>query len=119
MLDHIRIEKIISASILPPNFFLDVLVVLPVRQLQSWAILGKNDVKPWEKGKNPTLILNPIWGPPNFFQEFYQDNIPSYHTIQFLEKLMNYPWKRNEKPNFGPDFGLFGPNLEFQLYFWV
>ena len=46
MLDHIRIEKIISASILPPNFFLDVLVVLPVRQLQSWAILGKNDVKP-------------------------------------------------------------------------
>ena len=24
---------------------------------------------------------------------------------------MNQTWENNKKPNFGPDFGLFGPNL--------
>ena len=31
--------------------------------------------------------------------------------MQFKAKLMNQIWESNKKTNFGPDFGLFGPNL--------
>ena len=31
--------------------------------------------------------------------------------MQLTGKLMNQTWENGEKPNFGPDFGLFGPNL--------
>ena len=47
------------------------------------------------------LILDPIWGPGN-----YLDNVPSYHPMQFLGKLINQTWKNDKKPNFGPPFFL-------------
>ena len=31
--------------------------------------------------------------------------------MQFKGKLMNQTWENGKNPNFGPDFGLFGPNL--------
>ena len=43
-------------------------------------------MQPWENGKNPTLISNPIWHPQIFFKGFYLDNVPNYHPMQF-------PWK--------------------------
>ena len=30
---------------------------------------------------------------------------------------MNQIWENGKKPNFGPDFGLFGPNLGIQFFF--
>ena len=62
-----------------------------------------------------TLISDPTLGPQNFFHGFYfyqqLDNVPSYHPMQFLGKLMNQTSENGKKPNFGPDFGLFGPKL--------
>ena len=37
--------------------------------------------------------------------------------MQFKEKLMNQTWQNGKKPNFGPDFGLFGPNLGCCIFF--
>ena len=40
--------------------------------------------------------------------------------MQFKEKLMNQTWKKkqkSEKPNFGPNFDPFGPNLGIQIFF--
>ena len=74
-------------------------------------------MEPWENGKNPTLILNPIWGPIKFFQGFHLDNVPSYHPMQFLAKLINLTWKSNKKPNLGPNFGWFDPNLHPKFFF--
>ena len=31
--------------------------------------------------------------------------------MQFKEKLMNQTWENDKKPNFGPNFGSFGPTL--------
>ena len=56
----IRIEKIISAPILPKKFFLEVPTLLAVRHCPTL-------MEPLENGKTPTLISNSIWGPPNFF----------------------------------------------------
>ena len=39
------------------------------------------------------------------------DIVVSYHCMQFQEKLKNQIWENGEKPNFGPDFGPFCPNL--------
>ena len=39
------------------------------------------------------------------------DNIQSYYPMQYPGKLMNYTCDNGKKPNFGLDFGLFGPNL--------
>ena len=69
-------------------------------------------MEPWENGKNPTLISNPIWGPQDFLQGFYQYNVPSYHPVQFPGKLMNQTW------NFGPDFDLFSSNLGSPFFQW-
>ena len=48
-------------------------------------------MQPEENGKNPNFRTN--WGPLNFFHMFYLyqllDNVPSYHFMQFLGKLMN------------------------------
>ena len=97
-LDNIRIEKIISAQILDKEKkIFEISALLAVRQcpkLQSWAILGKC----WENDKNPTLILNPIWGLRNLFQGFYLDNVWSYHPMQFPGKLMNQTWENGKKP---------------------
>ena len=71
------------------------------------------------------LILGPIlaqiWAP-NFFWGFYfyymLDIVASYHCMQFQGKLINQTWENGKnKTNFGPDFGLFGPNLGPKIFF--
>ena len=37
--------------------------------------------------------------------------------MQFQEKLMNYASENGQKPSFGPDVGLFGPNSGHQIFF--
>ena len=37
--------------------------------------------------------------------------------MQYPAKLMNQTWENGKKPNFGPNFGLFGSNLGPQDYF--
>ena len=39
--------------------------------------------------------------------------------MQFLGKLMNQTWKNDKKPNFGPDFGTFGRNMDPRKFFCV
>ena len=60
-------------------------------------------------------------GPQNLFPEFYLykllDIVPSYHHVHFKEKLMNQTWEHSKQPNFGPNFGLFDPNLGLQNFF--
>ena len=36
---------------------------------------------------------------------------PSYHPKQFKGKIMNKTWKNGKKPDSGPNFGAFAPNL--------
>ena len=67
------------------------------------------------------LILGPILacltqvGLQNFFRGSYLylqlGIVPSYHPMQFPRKLTNQTSENGEKPNFGPDFGSFGPNF--------
>ena len=57
-----------------------------------------------------TLISCPILLPQFFFCEFYLyelNIVPSYHPIQFKEKLMNQASENYRKP----DFGRFGQQL--------
>ena len=80
----------------------------------------------WESKKNP-IILDPIlaclvliWAHKIFLEVLPSqvvDIVPTYHPMQFTGKLMNQIWENN-KPNFGLDFGLFGPNLGLQNFFW-
>ena len=37
--------------------------------------------------------------------------VPSYYAMQFKVKLMKKALENVKKPNLGPDFGLFTPNL--------
>ena len=39
--------------------------------------------------------------------------------MQFKGKLMNEIWENGKKLNFGPDFGLFDPNLGLSFFFQV
>ena len=105
-------------------FFFDVSPLLYVRhccKLQSCAISRKTDVrKPWENGEK-TLILELIWGPLIFFSWvlpllviWHCSKLSSYAIL----RQTNEPNQRNgKKPNFGPDFGLFGSNLGAQNFF--
>ena len=46
--------------------------------------------------------------------------VASYHHMQFQGKLINRTWENSRRPNFGPDFGLFGPNLgPKDFYLWI
>ena len=45
------------------------------------------------------------------------DIVASYHCMQFKEKLMNQTWENGEKTNFGPNFGVFDPNLGPKIFF--
>ena len=36
---------------------------------------------------------------------------PSYHPKQFKGKIMNKTWKNGKRPDSGPNFGAFAPNL--------
>ena len=81
---------------------------------QTW----KNDKKPsFEPDFGP---FGPNLGTPNFFYAFYiyqiLDSNASYHCMQFEGKLMNQTWENGQKPSFGADFGLFGPNLVPQFF---
>ena len=42
------------------------------------------------------------------------DIVASYQCMQFQGKLMNQTWEYGKKPNFEPNFGLFGPNMGLQ-----
>ena len=37
--------------------------------------------------------------------------------MHFKENLMNQTWENYNKPNFQPDFGLFGPRLGPPIFF--
>ena len=39
--------------------------------------------------------------------------------MQFKEKLMSEAWENGKKNNFGPDFGLFGPNFATKRFLRV
>ena len=45
------------------------------------------------------------------------DVVADYHCMQFQGKLMNQTWENDKKPNFGADFGPFGPNVGLQICF--
>ena len=71
----------------------------------------------WENGK--TLIPDSISGSQFFFLGFYPyylDIFPNYHPIKFRGKLMKQTWENSEKPNFGPNFESFRPNLGPQTF---
>ena len=38
--------------------------------------------------------------------------------MQFKGKLITQTWENGKKPDFGPDFNLFGPNLGPQIFFF-
>ena len=49
------------------------------------------------------------------------DIVTKNHFMQFQGKLMNQTWENDKKPNFGPDFGSFGPDLLAppQFFWWI
>ena len=59
-----------------------------------------------------TLIWDPVCGPKFLFISF-TSKLLSYAMSRKLTELD----KNDKKPNFGPDFRLFGPNLGPQAYF--
>ena len=44
------------------------------------------------------------------------DIVPSDHPMQFPGKLMNQTSENGKKPNSRPDFELFGPNMDLQIF---
>ena len=44
------------------------------------------------------------------------DIVASSHFTQFQGKLINQTWENGKKPNFGSDFGPFGPNLSQKIF---
>ena len=73
----------------------------------------------WENKKKLNLesilvCLAQIWVHKLFWRfhlYYFLDIVPTYRPMQFKEKLMNQTWENKKKPNFGSNFGLFGPNL--------
>ena len=43
--------------------------------------------------------------------------VPGYHCMQFQRQLMNQIWENDKKPSLGTHFGLFDPNLGYQMFF--
>ena len=75
-------------------------------------------IQTWKIKKN--LISSPILGHQHFYHDFYLYwclDVISNHPMQFKEKIVNQTWENDKKPNFKPDFGLFGLNLGLQLFF--
>ena len=87
--------------------------------------MGMDVAQTWKYDKKQfSTQFWPVWpkfGPLNFYGGFLWSNIvPSYHPMQFNEKLVNQAWENNKKTNFGSDFD---PNLvppkDFQgFYHW-
>ena len=82
-------------------------------------------IETWENDKNPNFRPNfgpfdQIWAAKNFFVGFTPPVVVMQYikllTMQFPGKLMN---QTSKKPNFGPNFGLFGPNLPLPSIFFV
>ena len=46
------------------------------------------------------------------------DIVASYHCMQIQGNLMNQICENGKKPSSGPNFGLFGPNLGHQIFFF-
>ena len=56
------------------------------------------------------IVLNHLW----------LDIVPSNHPIQFPGKLTSQTSENGKKPNFGCNFGPFGPNLGLTILFmWI
>ena len=45
--------------------------------------------------------------------------VPNCNPVQYQRKLTNQTWENGEKPNFEPNFGPFGPNLDPNIFLWV
>ena len=45
------------------------------------------------------------------------DIVESYHRMQLQGELIVQTQENDEKPHFGPDLGLFGPNSGRQFFF--
>ena len=91
-LNIIRLEKIISAPMLPPKFFLEVSALPAVRhcpKLQSWAISGKTNDGILRKKQKSYHNFESNLDPTDLFQGFYLDNIPTYHPMYIPGKLLS------------------------------
>ena len=106
-----------------PNFFLWVLPLLDVRhchKLSSYSILRKTydpNSRKWWKASfwDWCRPIGPKFGPPKFY--YSTSSYTLFQTMQFEEKLKNQIWENGKKPNCGPDFHLFGPNLGPKIFF--
>ena len=58
-----------------------------------------------------SACLSEIW-PPKIL-----DIVANYHHIQFQGRRMIQTQENGEKPRFGPDLGMFGPNSGRQFFF--
>ena len=114
-LDNIRIEKIISAPILPAKFFLEVSALLAVRhcpKLQSWAISEKTNDGILRKWQKPYPNFKPNLGPKKLFSRVLSRQ---------CSKLSSYAisWKTNELI-LGPILGhlalIWAPNFFCEFY---
>ena len=70
------------------------------------------------------IISTPIWAT-NFFFFFLESS--ALLDVRHCPKLQScaisrqtiQTWKYSKKPNFGPNFAVFGPNLAPQIFLWV
>ena len=104
-LKDIRIEKTILAPICATIFFFEVLAlpyVILCPELQSCAIARKTDDCNLEKMAK-ILILDTIWGPQNFFYEFYlyySQTCSNHHLYETTSGL------RRDEANSSPKINL-------------
>ena len=117
-------------NLVPQNFFSWVLPLLVVRhcsKLSSYAISTKTNEPNLTKWQKNLLILHPvlaclaqIWVPKIFWGVSPLQVVrhcSKLSPIQFKRKLMNQTWENSKRPNFEPNFGLFGPSLSLQKNF--
>ena len=122
MLNNIRIEKITSSQSSATIFFWRfkiyyMLDIVPSCNLVQYQ--GNIMMPPWENGKNPNF--RPNLGSPKFFPW-----VLPLLVVRQCSKLSSNAiikesyWTKLEKikkTKFGPNFGLFGPNLGPKTFF--